>query len=124
MLARLAGADQHVPAVSFVPLVLFVLAFWAAIFLVAFKAQGSSLADFIWGPLVPAPPNLGMWSEPVMDERRGQLKEERWLLPAEGRSSSYLYLQVRYRDRATGEIVQVLSEERIKRKRARLARPP
>lgn len=57
-----------------------------------------------------------------MDAQRGQLREERWLLPAEGRSSSYLFFQVRYRDAATREIIGVMPEERIKRKRGPVAR--
>jgi len=78
------------------------------------------MADFLWGPLDPMPPDLGTWSEPVLDEARGQLRQERWLSPSAAHTPRYLCHQVRYCDRATGDIVQVV-EARIKRQRRRRA---
>lgn len=101
-------------------LVVFIaLLFWAGVFTVYLTSQGTSPLEFLFGRYEPLPDDLGKWrgvTEPGEDARE-LVREERLLLPGGRAGASYLLRQVRYRDAATGEIVRVEAEERLRRRR-------
>lgn len=80
-----------------------------------------------FGVLEPLPPNLGQWqTDSDSDAGRaaaanGKRREVRMLFEAGGLlSSGKLTRQARLRDAATNEIVSVLPDEIVKRKRVRV----
>lgn len=103
----------------FVPLVVVVLVFWILVFFLMFKAQGSSALDFFLGKRAPLPPNLGSWVDCGLDPSRGKIRQERWLLPEGQDDPSHLLLQVRFFDPTSGEVVEVLPQQRVKRGRSK-----
>lgn len=85
--------------------------------MVYFTSVSTTPIEFFFGRFEPPPANLGLWTAAGVEEASGQLREDRWLLP-DGRSrASYLLHQVRYRDAATGSILRVEPERRVRRKR-------
>jgi hypothetical protein len=79
-----------------------------------------------FGVLEPLPPNLGQWRADLESAAGraahddGKKREERFLFEEGGLfSSGKLLRQARLRDAATNEIVSVLPDEIIKRKRVR-----
>ena len=100
------------------PLVCVVVLFWVGIFVVAFAAQGSSIADFLLGRRPPLPSDLGRWID-VGVQNDGRMRQERRLLPGGRGDPSCLILQVRFVDLDSGEIVAVLPERREARPRHR-----
>lgn len=87
--------------------------------MIFFAAQGTTPWDFFLGGFEPPPPDLGVWKESGAGEASSLLREERFLFPQGDETSSTLLHQVRYRDRATQEIVRVEPERRVRRRRAR-----
>jgi hypothetical protein len=79
-----------------------------------------------FGVLEPLPPNLGQWQADLDSDAgraasaQGKKREERLLFEEGGLfGSGKLLRQARLRDAATNEIVAVLPDEIIKRKRVR-----
>jgi hypothetical protein len=111
------------------------VAFWIAIFLLFFAAQGSSPQEFLLGRFEPPPDDLGQWKEVALENLEGQarqhltagrehlVREERFLLPGDRAGARYLVHQVRYRDPVSRAIVRVDPEGRVARRR-RSAREP
>lgn len=98
-------------------LVLCTFAFWGAIFLVFFQAEGKTPWDVFLGEFDPLPEDLGIWlPRPDLSVEPDELHEERTLLQP-GRATGSLLRQRRIRSRATGEVLRVLSDERIPRRR-------
>ena len=107
------------------------------VFLLGVAAAGSIIYLFIagmypglkeerFGVLEPLPPNLGKWHDDVDSEAgraaaaAGQRREERLLFEAGGLlSSGKLTRQTRLRDAKTNEIVTLLPDEVVRRKRVR-----
>jgi hypothetical protein len=80
-----------------------------------------------FGVLEPLPPNLGQWQADEESEAgraasaAGKRREARLLFEAGGLlSSGRLTRQVRLRDASTNEIVEVLPDEVVKRKRIKV----
>lgn len=106
---------------SFVPLVIVVVLFWVIVFYVIFTAQGLSVSDLLLGRKAPLPQDLGQWVETGVDDS-GRLRQERRLRPGGMADPSFLTLQVRWVDARTGEILEVLPEQREARRRVERAR--
>ncbi|HXS15976.1 MAG TPA: hypothetical protein VN764_02245 [Polyangiaceae bacterium] len=106
---------------SFVPLVLVVVLFWTGVFCVTLIALGSSASDLLWGRKAPLPEDLGQWIEAGVDGS-GRVRQERRLRPGDAADPSFLILQVRWVDARTGEILEVLPEQRERRRRGPRAR--
>jgi hypothetical protein len=104
------------------PVIVVALLFWVCVFAVYFTSAGITPTEFFFGRFEPLPADLGSWKRLGADAPSGLEREERRLLPEGRRESSYLLLQVRYRDPATGEIVRIDAERRVPRLRAS-ARP-
>ena len=102
-----------------IPVVAAALLFWVCVFMVYFTAAGTTPREFFFGRYEPPPHDLGRWREVGIDPEAELLREERYLLP-DGRSSSYLLQQVRFRDPTTRKIVRIEPEKRIARRRVTL----
>jgi hypothetical protein len=98
------------------PVVGVALLFWACVFMVYFTSVSTTPLEFFLGRFEPPPENLGVWSRAGVDAS-GQFREERWLLEGGRRRAGHLLHQVRYRDPATGRILRVEPERRVRRKR-------
>jgi hypothetical protein len=93
------------------------LVFWAAMFGIFFASQGASALEFLLGRYEPPPDHLNSWVDAGIEQPSGLLRQERLLFPAGRQSGPFLLRQVRYRDPETKQIVRVLPEERVRRKR-------
>lgn len=85
-------------------------------------AQGSSPLEFLLGRYEPPPADVGRWRDAGIEERTGLLREERLLLPGDDPNASRLVRQVRYRDPVTRVIARAEAEQRVSRRRVRVAR--
>jgi hypothetical protein len=99
------------------PVVAVALLFWVCVFMVYFTSVDTTPLEFFLGRFEPPPASLGVWTAAGVDAPSGQLREERWLLHGGRPRSAYLLHQVRYRDVATGRILRVEPERRVRRKR-------
>ena len=99
------------------PVIFFALLFWGAVFTVYFTTQGTSPWEFLFGRYEPPPADLGRWKESGACEEPHLRREERVLLPPGRPDAGYLLRQVRHRDRASGQIVHVEPEQRLRRRR-------
>ena len=99
-----------------IPVVAAALLFWVCVFMVYFTAAGTTPREFFFGRFQAPPEDLGRWKEVASDEDSSLLREERCLLP-DGKGSSHLVQQVRYRDPVTRKIVRIGLEKRIVRRR-------
>lgn len=99
------------------PVVAVALLFWACVFMVYFTSVDTTPLEFFFGRFEPPPVSLGVWTAVGVDASSGQLREERWLLQGGRPRAGYLLHQVRYRDVATGSILRVEPERRVRRKR-------
>jgi hypothetical protein len=97
------------------PVVLAALLFWGAVFAVYFAMQGTTVLEFLLGRYEALPTDLGKWRELGTNPQTGLLCEERLLLPNGEPNSGWLLHQVRHRDPATRDIVQVEPERRVRR---------
>lgn len=95
------------------------VAFWCAVFMVFFTADGTTPWDFFLGRFETPPSDLGTWRESGSDESSPLLREERFLFPGGDANARVLIHQVRYRDRVTEEVVRVEPEKRVRRRRVR-----
>jgi hypothetical protein len=99
------------------PVIFFALLFWGAVFTVYFATQRTTPFEFLFGRYEPPPADLGQWKQSGRCEEQDLLKEERVLLPPGRPNAGYLLRQCRYRDPASGEIVRVEPEQRVRRRR-------
>lgn len=97
--------------------VLIVVLFWGAVLAVACAANGITPLEFLFGRYEPVAEDLGTWKTVDYDGPGELLREERYLLPAGRANAPYLLHQVRYRQAATGDIVAVEPERRVRRRR-------
>jgi hypothetical protein len=100
-----------------IPVVAVALLFWVCVFLVYFTSVSTTPLEFFFGRFEPPPVNGGTWIDAGVDASTGLTRQERWLLPDGRPKASYLLHQVRYRDVASGSIVRVEPEQRVRRKR-------
>ena len=102
-----------------IPVVAAALVFWVCVFMVYVTAAGTTPREFFFGRYEPPPHDLGTWKQVGADAPGELVCEERYLLP-NGRSSSHLLRQVRYRDPVTREIARIGPEKRVARRRVSL----
>lgn len=102
-----------------IPVVAAALLFWVAVFMIYFASLGMTPVEFFLGRFEAPPHHLGTWRPLGIDPVSGLVREERVLLPDSGARSSYLLLQVRFREPATGKIVAREPERRLARSRIR-----
>ena len=116
-------------AVSYPRVYLFLLAVAAAGGIIYLFVAGlfPGLKEERFGVLEPLPPNLGQWQTDLeSDEGRaasaeGKRREVRLLFEAGGLfGSGKLTRQARLRDASTNEIVAILPDETVKRKRIKV----
>jgi hypothetical protein len=99
------------------------VAFWAAVFMIFFAAQGLTPGEFFFGRYEPPPPDLGEWKETATAAGLAPpaevelVHEERLLLPEGRTGAGYFLHQARYRDPVTRAIVRVEPERRVRRRR-------
>ncbi len=99
---------------------LLVAALGALVYLAFFMSQVPGAKEERLGQLEPLPPHLGKWLKVDTNPDEKRIREERHLLgESNGFGGSKLLLQVRYRDPISKEIVEIMPEERIRRKRIR-----
>jgi hypothetical protein len=93
------------------------LVFWAAMFSIFFASQGSSALEFLLGRYEAPPEHLNEWRDVGIEQPSGLLRQERVLFPAGRQDGPFLLRQVRYRNPSSKEIVRIVPEERVRRRR-------
>jgi hypothetical protein len=98
----------------------------AAIYLLLVVGLFPGLKEERFGVLEPLPPNLGQWEPDVESEAgraaaaAGQRREQRFVFEAGGlMGAGKLLRQARLRETTSNQIVRVLPDEVIKRRRVR-----
>lgn len=84
--------------------------------MIYFTSVSTTPIEFFLGRFEPPPEHLGVWTSSGVGAA-GELCEERWLFLDGRPRAAYLLHQVRYRDAATGCILRVEPERRVRRKR-------
>lgn len=93
------------------------LVFWAAVFAIFFRSEGTSAFEFLLGRYEAPPDHLNTWRDLGIEQHSGLLRQERLLFPPGRQDGPILLRQVRYRDPRSKEIVRVSPEERVRRRR-------
>lgn len=90
--------------------------FWSTLLLLVLWGSGVTLRGLLWGEWEPLPDDMGAWRVESAPDGAEVLSEERWL--RDGREG-WLVRQRRERNRTTGDVVRVLPEVRVRRRRLR-----
>lgn len=107
---------SKLPAVSFYILLLAVGAIGAAGYLLLFFSHVPGAQEERFGTLEELPPKLGKWLKARKANSEGLVRERRRLLD-EASAGTRIIVQVRYRDPETNQIVRILPEKVVRRKR-------